>query len=53
MSYRIKQKESMEESVQRIAREQTNKAIAELDDGNLDAHAAVHRCASVARRFGG
>ena len=47
MSYRIKQKESMEESVQRIAREQTNKAIAELDDGNLDAHAAVDQAQAL------
>ncbi len=53
MSYRIKQKESMEESVQRIAREQTNKAIAELDDGNLDAHAAVHQVRKRCKKIRG
>lgn len=51
MAFRIRGKESVEESVRRIACEQIDKAIGEIGDDLLDRHEAVHqvrkRCKKV------
>jgi len=43
MSYRLKRKESVEHGIQRIAREQIDKALDELDNDQLDRHETVHQ----------
>lgn len=48
MAYQLKRKESVEQGVQRIAREQLGKAIQELQDDELDRHETVHQ---VRKRF--
>jgi len=51
MSYHFKPAESVIEGVRRIAREQIEKAIGEIDDSDLDFHETVHqvrkRCKKV------
>lgn len=51
MSYRLEPDESVAEGVRRIAHEQITKALRELDDPGLDAHATIHqvrkRCKKV------
>jgi len=51
MSYRFDQDESVQAGVRRIAGEQIDKAIGEIDDDQLDAHETVHqvrkRCKKV------
>ncbi len=43
MGYRLKADEAVESGVRRIAREQIDKALAEIDDDGLGAHRTVHR----------
>lgn len=43
MGYKLKRKRTVQKSVRRIAREQIDKAIAEIDDPKLDRHVAVHQ----------
>jgi len=51
MSYHFKRSESVTDGVCRIAGEQIDRAIAEIDDGKLDGHETVHqvrkRCKKV------
>lgn len=51
MAYRLKRHESVNDAVIRIAREQMNRAMAEIDDDSLDRHETVHqvrkRCKKV------
>jgi len=43
MAYRLKAGESVNDAVTRIAREQMNRAMAEIDDDALNRHETVHR----------
>jgi CHAD domain-containing protein len=43
MAYRLKKAESVSDGLRRIAREQIDKAVAELTDADLDRHEAVHQ----------
>ncbi|MEE4296659.1 MAG: CHAD domain-containing protein [Wenzhouxiangella sp.] len=43
MSYRLQQYEPLEEGVRRIAEEQIDKALAEIDDSKLGRHDTVHQ----------
>lgn len=43
MSYRLDRREGIEQGVRRIAREQLDKALAEIDDADLDRHETVHQ----------
>lgn len=43
MAFRILVDESMEEAVQRVAREQIDKAMDEINDAELDRHTVVHQ----------
>jgi len=42
MSYRLERGESVEEGIRRIATEQINKALAEIDDDKVSRHETVH-----------
>lgn len=42
MSYRLKRNESVTQGIRRIATEQIDKALAEIDDAQLDRHEKVH-----------
>ena len=48
MGFRLQRGESINEEIQRIAEEQLEKAVAEIQDGELDRHEAVHQ---VRKRF--
>ena len=43
MGYRIRQKESVQDAIQRIATEQIDKAIAEIEDAARDRHEVIHQ----------
>lgn len=43
MSYKIKYDESVADGIRRIATEQIDKALAEIDDADLDQHETVHQ----------
>jgi len=43
MSYKIKRNKTVEKNIQRVSAEQIDKAIAEIDDSELDRHKAVHQ----------
>jgi CHAD domain-containing protein len=43
MAYRLRRDESVEDGVRRIAIEQIDKALAEIDDDTLDPHDTVHQ----------
>jgi CHAD domain-containing protein len=43
MTYRFKRKESVEEGIRRIATEQIDRALYEIDDDALDRHETVHQ----------
>ncbi|MGK7296930.1 MAG: CHAD domain-containing protein [Candidatus Wenzhouxiangella sp. M2_3B_020] len=43
MSYRLERDESIEDGIRRIAVEQIDKALAEIDDDDLDRHETVHQ----------
>ena len=43
MAYRLKRSESVSQGVKRVAKEQLEKALAEIDDDQLDRHEAVHQ----------
>lgn len=51
MGYRIETTETVQEALHRVAREQTDRALAEIDDGDLGPHEIVHqvrkRCKKV------
>lgn len=53
MAYRFKSSESVEEGVQRAAREQIDKAVAEIDDPELDRHEAVHQVRKRCKKIRG
>jgi len=43
MSYRLEQNETVVDGIRRIATEQLDKALSELDDGDLNRHETVHQ----------
>src|SRR6056297_2922526 len=43
MSYQLQQHESLEEGLRRVAEEQIDKALAEIDDSKLSRHDTVHQ----------
>jgi len=51
MPYRFKRGQSIDTEVRRIVREQIDRAVGEIDDGDLDRHETVHqvskRCKKV------
>jgi len=53
MSYRIEPQESVTEAVQRIAREQIDKAIDEIEDDELDRHETVHQVRKRCKKLRG
>lgn len=53
MGYRLKKSESVKDGIRRIAREQIDKAVAELADADLDRHAAVHQFRKRAKKIRG
>lgn len=53
MSFRLGQGESVEEGVQRIAREQLQKAVAEYGDAEIDRHETVHQVRKRCKKLRG
>jgi len=53
MAFRIKRKEQVETSIRRIAQEQIDKAIAEIDDPQLDRHETVHQVRKRCKKLRG
>ncbi|WP_153558836.1 CHAD domain-containing protein [Roseimaritima sediminicola] len=53
MSYQIKREESLEQAVRRIACEQIDKAVAELDDPRLSRPQAVHQLRKRCKKLRG
>lgn len=53
MAYRLKRAESVGDGLRRIAREQIDKAVAELTDADLDRHEAVHQFRKRAKKIRG
>jgi len=53
MSYRIERKESVTQAVRRVAREQIDRAIAEIEDRQLDRHEAVHQVRKRCKKLRG
>jgi CHAD domain-containing protein len=53
MPYRLRRRESAREAVQRVAREQIDKAIGEIDDEQLDRHEAVHQVRKRCKKLRG
>lgn len=53
MAYRIEPGESVNDALIRIAREQVGKAIAEIDDSNVDDHETVHRVRKRCKKLRG
>lgn len=53
MAYRLKPAEAVNDAVIRIAREQLGKAIAEIDDGDLDHHETVHQVRKRCKKLRG
>ena len=53
MTFRIKRGESVEKAIQRIAREQLDKATGEIRDQDLDRHEAVHQVRKRCKKIRG
>lgn len=53
MSYRLKEHESVQAGIRRIAREQIEKALAEIDDPQLDRHETVHQVRKRCKKIRG
>lgn len=53
MGYRLEADESIEEGIRRIASEQVSKAIAEIDDTELDEHETVHQVRKRSKKVRG
>ena len=53
MAYRLRRKKSVQKSIQKIAREQIDRAIAEINDPQLDRHAAVHQVRKRCKKIRG
>jgi hypothetical protein len=53
MSYRFYYRETMLENVQRVAFEQNEAAIAEIDDRKLDVHETVHQARKHCKKIRG
>jgi CHAD domain-containing protein len=53
MPYRLRRSESVQDAVQRVAREQIDKAIGEIDDEHLDRHEAVHQVRKRCKKLRG
>jgi hypothetical protein len=53
MSYRMRRKKSVTKSLRKVAREQIDKAIAEVDDPRLDRHEAVHQVRKRCKKLRG
>lgn len=53
MGYRLKRKESAQKALRRIAREQIDKGLAELEDATLDRDAAVHQVRKRCKKLRG
>ncbi|MEZ4520980.1 MAG: CHAD domain-containing protein [Thermomicrobiales bacterium] len=53
MAYRLEPDEALDVGVRRIATEQVEKALAELDDSDLDRHATVHQVRKRCKKIRG
>ncbi len=53
MPYRFRRKESVQKSLRRIADEQIERAISEIDDPNLDNHKTVHQVRKRCKKIRG
>jgi hypothetical protein len=53
MSYRLRRKSSVQRSVRKVACEQIDKAIAEIDDAQLDRHKVVHQVRKRCKKLRG
>lgn len=53
MSYRLEQYESVGDGVRRVAREQVDKALAEIGDGELGRHETVHQVRKRCKKIRG
>jgi len=53
MGYRLKRKETAQKALRRIAREQIDKGLAELEDGTLDRDTAVHQVRKRCKKLRG
>jgi len=53
MGYRLKRKETAQKALRRVAREQIDKGLAELEDGTLDRDAAVHQVRKRCKKLRG
>lgn len=53
MAFRILENESVEEATRRVAREQIDKAIGELEDRELDPHETVHQVRKRCKKIRG
>lgn len=53
MSYRLRRNKSASKSTRKVAREQIDKAIAEIDDASLDRHEVVHQVRKRCKKLRG
>lgn len=53
MSYRLVQQEAVADGIRRIAREQLDKALAELEDDSIDRHETVHQVRKRCKKLRG
>ena len=53
MPYRLRKKKSVEKSIHKIAREQIDRAIGEIDDEQLDRHDTVHQVRKRCKKIRG
>lgn len=53
MGYRLKRDETVEDGIRRIALEQIDKALAEIDDDSLDRHETVHQVRKRCKKLRG
>lgn len=53
MSYKLKRNKTVQKDIRRIAREQIDKAIGEIDDPELDRHEAIHQVRKRCKKLRG
>lgn len=53
MAYQIRNKKSIEKSIQKIVREQINKATGEIEDDQLDRHETIHQVRKRCKKIRG
>lgn len=53
MGYKLGRKETVQQSVRRVGREQIDKALADIDDPGLDRHEAIHQVRKRCKKLRG